>query len=44
MAMSKLSRKAKVKQSIEADKGKKVLLYLTIGLIILAVIIGLVMS
>lgn len=38
--MSKLSRKAKVKQHKEEENGKKVLIYLSVGLILAAIVIG----
>ncbi|MEZ5009720.1 MAG: hypothetical protein R2753_16350 [Chitinophagales bacterium] len=38
--MSKLGRKARVKQKLEEQNGKKVLLYLAIGLLVAAVVIG----
>ena len=38
--MSKLSRKAKVKDKKQEEEGKKVLIYLGIGLAILAILLG----
>ena len=42
--MSKLSRKAKVKQKQEEENGKKVLIYLGVGLAVLAIILGVIFS
>jgi len=42
--MSKLSRKAKVKEKKEEQSGKKALIYLGIGLAILAIIFGFLFS
>ncbi len=38
--MSKLSRKAKAKKKLEESNGKKIMLYLFIGLLIIALIVG----
>ncbi len=38
--MSKLGRKARVKQKLEEENGKKVLIYLAVGLLAAAIIIG----
>lgn len=38
--MSKLGRKARVKEKQEEENGKKVILYLAIGLLIAAIVIG----
>jgi hypothetical protein len=42
--MSKLSRKTKIKQKVEEASGKKVMLYVFIGLIIVAVLVGFLVS
>ncbi len=42
--MSKLGRKARNKEEVQEEGAKKVLIYLAIGLVILAVILGVIFS
>jgi hypothetical protein len=42
--MSKLSRKAKLKEKKEEEGAKRTLVYLGIGLLVLAIILGIIFS